>query len=39
MLMGYKINLTETCEMSQPYLISYVLIPATTPNGVMSPTV
>src|SRR5438094_943009 len=37
---GYKLHLTETCEPEQPDLITQVLTtPATTPDGVMGPTI
>ena len=37
---GYKLHLTETCEPEQPDLITQVIAaPATTPDGVMGPTI
>jgi transposase len=37
---GYKVHLTETGDIGQPDLITQVLItPATTPDGVMGPTI
>ena len=37
---GYKLHLTETCDVGQPDLITQVLTtPATTPDGVMGPTI
>jgi transposase len=37
---GYKVHLTETCDEGQPHLITQVLTtPATTPDGVMGPTI
>jgi transposase len=37
---GYKLHLTETCDPEQPDLITQVITtPATTPDGVMGPTI
>jgi transposase len=37
---GYKLHLTETCDPGQPDLITQVITtPATTPDGVMGPTI
>jgi transposase len=37
---GYKVHLTETCDPGQPDLITQVMTtPATTPDGVMGPTI
>jgi transposase len=37
---GYKVHLTETCDDSQPHLITQVLTtPATTPDCVVGPTI
>jgi transposase len=37
---GYKLHLTETCDVGQPDLSTQVLTtPATTPDGVMGPTI
>jgi transposase len=37
---GYKVHLTETCEESQPHLITGVMTtPATTPDCVMGPLI
>jgi transposase len=36
---GYKVHLTETCDPGQPDLITQIITtPATTPDGVMGPT-
>jgi transposase len=36
---GYKVHLTETCDPGQPHLITQIITtPATTPDGVMGPT-
>ncbi len=37
---GYKVHLTETCDVGQPELITQVITtPATTPDCVMGPTI
>jgi transposase len=37
---GYKLHLTETCDPDQPDLITQVITtPATTPDGVMGPSI
>jgi transposase len=37
---GYKLHLPETCDPAQPDLITQVITtPATTPDGVMGPTI
>jgi transposase len=37
---GYKVHLTETCDPGQPDLITQIITtPATTPDGVMGPTI
>jgi transposase len=37
---GYKLHLTETCDPGQPDLMTQVITtPATTPDGVMGPTI